>query len=80
MTDQAATLCRLQQIFRDELDSDDLVITKESTPDSVDGWDSLANIRIVAAIERKFGMEFDVDQIEAIKSVGDLLHAINSNS
>jgi acyl carrier protein len=80
VTNAAANLAKLQQIFRDELDDDKLVIAETTAPDDIDGWDSLANIRIVAAVENAFGFEFDVEQIEAVKSVADLLAAINKNS
>ena len=80
VTNAAAQLAKLQQIFRDELDDENLVITAASTPDDIDGWDSLANIRIVASVESAFGFEFDVEQIEAVKSVADLLAAISANS
>jgi acyl carrier protein len=77
---ELGVLGRLEQIFRDELDDDRLVLSEGSGPDDVDGWDSLANIRIVAAIESAFGFEFDIEQIESVRSVSDLLHVIKAHS
>lgn len=80
MTNSSSQLAKLQQIFRDELDNDSLIITASATPEQIAGWDSLANIRIVAAIENEFGFQFNIDQIESVKSVTDLLAAIDAHS
>jgi acyl carrier protein len=80
VTNASDTLAKLQQIFRDELDNETLVLSENATPDDIDGWDSLANIRIVASIESEFGFEFDVEQIESVKSVADLLSVISANN
>jgi acyl carrier protein len=71
-------VARLQAIFRDELDSPDLKISAQSNPDQVDGWDSLATIRIVAAVEREFDRQFEAAQIESIGSVADLISMIRN--
>lgn len=69
---------RLQAIFRDELDLPDLEISAQSTPDQIDGWDSLATIRVVAAVEREFELQFEAAQIESISSVADLISMIRN--
>lgn len=76
MDKQADVIGRLQAIFREELDLPNLQISAQSTPDDVDGWDSLATIRIVAAVEREFDCEFDAAQIESVRSVSDLISMI----
>ena len=35
-------LKRVEEIFREELEKEDLVLTDETTADDVDGWDSCA--------------------------------------
>lgn len=76
----SSNLSRLQQIFRDQLDTPNLVLAETSTPDQIEGWDSLATIRIVVATEEEFGVQFDAAQIEGVKSVADLLRAIETAS
>jgi acyl carrier protein len=68
---------RLQAIFRDELDLPDLKISAQSTPEQIEGWDSLATIRIVAAVEREFDRQFEASQIENVRSVADLISIIS---
>jgi len=73
-------LTRLEAIFRAELDDPALRISQSSTPDDVEGWDSLATIRIVAAVEREFDCQFDAADIENIHSVSDISRLIASYS
>jgi acyl carrier protein len=72
-------LPRLQAIFRDELDIADLNIAADSTPDQIDGWDSLATIRIIAAVEREFNREFGAAQMDSVKSVADIISVISKS-
>jgi len=66
-------LPEVQEIIRSVFDEPDLVITRESNASTVDGWDSLAHISLVVAIERKFKIKFALGELEALKNVGDLL-------
>jgi acyl carrier protein len=70
-------LSRLQTIFRDELDITNLTISADSTPEQIEGWDSLATIRIVTAVEREFNCQFEATQIEEIRSVADIVSVIS---
>jgi acyl carrier protein len=80
LTDSTDVLSRLQAIFRDELDISDVKISADSTPEQIDGWDSLATIRIVAAVEREFNCQFEVTQIEEIHSVADIMLVISAGA
>lgn len=63
---------RLTPIFRDVLDNDDLVITPATQAADVDGWDSLAHIRLVVSIEKALGMRFTAEEVASLQNVGDL--------
>jgi len=68
----------LQAIFREELGLPDLELSPKLTPDDLGGWDSLGMVKIVAAVEREFSLEFEAVQIENIRSVGDLISMITA--
>ena len=67
-----ATLARIEEIVRDELDDESIALTEQTRASDVDGWDSLAHVRIVIAVETAFGLRFDTSDIGALKTVGDL--------
>ena len=66
-------LKKLQPIFQDIFEDDDLLITAESSADSVEGWDSLAHIVLIFAIEQEFKIKFALGELEAMKDVGDMV-------
>ncbi len=76
---QEAILKRLQDIFRAELDDDDLVIGMDTRQADLNAWDSLAHIRLVSAVESEFGFELSLKQIEEINSVRQFVDAIRDH-
>ena len=69
-------LKRVEEIFREELEQEDLVLTDDTTADDVDGWDSLSHVQLVAAMEEAFGIEFKSREILSWDNVGDLIDSI----
>ena len=66
------TLQQLVPIFQDVLDDDSLVIDATTTAQDVDGWDSLAHIRLVVSIEKAFSLRFSAAEISELQNVGDM--------
>ena len=69
-------LVQLQPIFRDVFDRGDLVVTRESNAESVEGWDSLAHITLINAIEEQFQVDFALGELESLKNVGEMVDLI----
>lgn len=70
------TLEKLNAIFCEVFDEEDLKITPEMTANDVEGWDSLSHVNLVVAIEAKFNIKFGQKELLSFKRVGDLLHCI----
>lgn len=66
----------LTRIFRDEFDDEALTISEATRAADIDGWDSNRHIQILAAVEAKFGVKIHAGEIEAMKSVGDMVRLI----
>ncbi len=45
-------------------------ITAESSPETIETWDSMQHLNLVLAIEEKFGLQLSPEEIEEMKSVG----------
>ena len=67
------TLTKVEEIVRNELDNDSIKLTLGTKASEVEGWDSLAHVRIVVAVEGAFGLRFDTGKITALKNVGELV-------
>ena len=70
--DRNNTLQQLVPIFQDVLDDDSLAIDATTTAQDVDGWDSLAHIRLVVSIEKAFSLRFSAAEISELQNVGDM--------
>jgi acyl carrier protein len=69
-------LSKVNEIFIDELDNDDVVIEETTQATDIDEWDSLTHIILVVAIEKKFKIRFTSNEIQSWKNVGDMLNCI----
>jgi acyl carrier protein len=73
-------MAQLRELMIDVFDVDDLQITPATSAEDVEEWDSLSHVRLVVAVERKFGIKFKNSEIEGLKSVGDLVNLIEAKS
>jgi len=75
MTEQEI-LNQLTQILRDLLGDDSIVLAMETKRDQVPGWDSLAYVSFIVAVEIKFGLKFGVAEVESFQNVGAIVQRI----
>ena len=71
---------KLTDAFRDVFDDDGIVVTAQLSADDVDDWDSLAHVRLVLAVERKFGLKFSAAEVGRLKNVGEFAALIHSRA
>lgn len=67
---------KMEEIFRDVFEDDAIELTEKMNSADIEGWDSLAQISILAAVQDEFHVKFNIDEIVALKNVGDLVNAI----
>jgi acyl carrier protein len=58
---------RLQKIFCDVFDDPGITLRDDMTARDVDGWDSLAHINLIIAVERGLGIKFATAEISRLK-------------
>ncbi len=61
---------QLQEVFRDVFDDPALVLRDEMTANDVEGWDSLAHINLIIAVERRLKIKFAMAEISRMKEPG----------
>ena len=49
----------LGEVFRQVFANPRLSISPDSTPNDIDGWDSMAHVKLIAAVELRFKIKFD---------------------
>ena len=72
-------LKEVELIFRQELGDEHLVINYDSSPGSVEKWDSINNLSLINAIEEKYNISFPIEVIFKINSVKDICDFIIEN-
>jgi acyl carrier protein len=80
LTSSDGVLARVQDVFRAELDDEDLLIAPETSQRNLKAWDSLAHIRLVSGIENEFDIQFSLAEIEQITSVRQFVQLIEERS
>jgi acyl carrier protein len=56
--DTTKVLQEVNEIFKEVLDDESIVLNYESNSDNIDDWDSLAHIQLIVAIEKKYRIKF----------------------
>jgi len=74
------TMEKLTGIFRMVFDNEDIALRPETTANDVDGWDSLAHVNLILAVEKGFGIRFSQKELLTFKNVGDLVRSIESKT
>jgi acyl carrier protein len=62
----------LNEVFRQVFANPKLDIRSDMTPNDIDGWDSMAHVNLIAAVELRFKIKFDSKELRRIRTVGDL--------
>ncbi len=71
---------RLQEIFRELFDDDEIIIGEETTADDIEGWDSLTHVQLVVAVQDEFDITLSIAEISSLKNVGDFIRLIDKKT
>ena len=74
--DKKEIFSQLEEIYRDVLDNEDIVLTETTTADDIEEWDSLTHIQLIVAIEKAFHVKFTSREILSWKNVGELADSL----
>jgi acyl carrier protein len=67
---------RLNSVFHSVFFDDSIVVTAETSAPDVDGWDSVAHVNLMVAVEAEFGIEFTTQELESMDTVGDMARLV----
>ena len=69
---------KLTGIFHEELDNEEIVLSREATADDIEEWDSLSHIQLIVAVEKVFKIRFTSSEIQSWNNVGEMINCILS--
>jgi acyl carrier protein len=53
-------------------------INEASTPEQIEGWDSVQHLNLILALETQFNVEFEPEEIEQMKSIGNFASLVET--
>jgi len=71
---------RLRAVFREFFDDDSLELKDAMTFSDIRGWDSLAHVNLINALEAEFGLKFGVREVMKMKSVGTIRQVLTAKA
>ena len=67
---------KLNEIFREYFEDEDIELTEDTTADDIEDWDSLEHINLIVAVEDSFDMKFTMGEVTTMKNVGAMVDII----
>ncbi len=77
MTQPQMSMDDFRALLEDVLEESDLAVGPETTARDIQNWDSLNHVRVLVRIEREYGIDLPVGDVESAKNVGELLALVN---
>ena len=71
---------RLNEVFRDVFDDDEITVNEDTTADDIEDWDSLEHINLISAVEDEFGIRFKMGEVSSMKNVGEMVEIIKTRA
>ena len=76
MNDKERYFQKLNDIFRDNFDDESITLTDETSSIDIEEWDSLEQINLINAIQDCFGINFNIEEVNSMKNVGEMVDFI----
>ncbi len=74
--DRQSVIEQVNGILEDIIDEGPVGLSEATVPADVKGWDSLAHIQLVVAVEKHFDIKFTSEEILLWKNVGEMVDCI----
>jgi acyl carrier protein len=63
---------RLQEVFHNVFNDDDIDLTDQTTAEDIAAWDSVNHVNLMFSIEQAFGIQFAGNELAEMENIGAL--------
>lgn len=74
--DREVVFDKLNKIFRDVFDDENITVSDTTTAEDVVGWDSLMHITLISEVEDEFDIHFEMRDVTKMQNVGEMADKI----
>jgi|RhiMetdeSRZDD1v2_1073273.scaffolds.fasta_scaffold1167622_2 acyl carrier protein len=67
---------RVRRVVADLFDLDPATVTDDSSPETIEAWDSLQHLNLIVALEQAFDMGFMPEEIQEMLSINEIVRTI----
>jgi acyl carrier protein len=67
---------RVQKVFREVFDNEQLTVRRETQAKDVEGWDSLTHITLIMTLEDTFKVKFTTREVMGFQNVGEMMDCL----
>ena len=78
MGDVDDVLSKVQQAFAASFEVDPLLVTLETSPSDIPGWDSVGHLSLASNLEQTFEISLDVDELIEMEDVRSIVRIITA--
>lgn len=71
---------KLNEVFREVFDDESITVGEETTSADIEDWDSLEHINLIVAVEKYFGIKFNMGEVSTMKNVGAMVNIIRERA
>ncbi|MCQ2428048.1 MAG: acyl carrier protein [Clostridia bacterium] len=73
---EAKITAKLNEIFSFVFDDDSIRVTRSTSANDIEAWDSLTHITLISEVEDAFKMKFFMKEVVGMKNVGEMMDII----
>jgi len=71
-------LDKVRSAFKSAFAVDPQIVTIDTVPGDVSGWDSMGHVILASSLEQVFGLTLDVDDLMAMENVREICRVVQS--
>ena len=74
--ERSEVLEKVQSIFKEVFDDEDLTVNDATTARDIEDWDSFEHINLIVAMESEFEIKFPMKRVVGLRNVGEMIDLI----
>jgi len=78
MNDSSYVLSKVQQVFATSFEIDPTLVTIDTSPNDIPGWDSVGHLSLVSNLEQTLGISLDVDELIEMENVREIVRIVSA--